>query len=113
MVTLEEAAACKRNLDKWAEEDKKFSLGSGNGFNENIYKNNELHNGPIKEDLDEDKPLEEYPGFSSFVAKERSSAVENEIKEFNNSNLEYEEDLFTESLTPNAIQENWNTPSRL
>lgn len=110
-VTLEEAAACKRNLDKWAEEDKKFSLGTGNGFNENIYKNNELHNGPIEEDLDEDKPLEEYPGFSSFVAKERSSAVGNEIKEFNNSNLEYEEDLFTESLTPNAIQENWNTPS--
>ncbi len=110
-VTKEEAAACKRNLEKWAEEDRNISLGTSTGFNDNIFKNNELHNESLKEDLDEDKPLEEYPGFSSFIGKENSSAIENKTEEFDNPNPEYGESLLTDSLTPNAIQENWITPN--
>lgn len=113
-VTLEEAAACKKNLERWIMEDNKKSFGTGTGFNDNIFKSRNVPNESLEE-FEDDRPLEDFPGFSSFIGKNQlgstgDNTVESETT--NVSDLVSEESDNMESLTPNVIQENWSTPSK-
>lgn len=119
-VTKEEAAACKKNLNRWAAIDCSPSLGStpGAGFGEWVYKDKGNQKTDIyvnEEKSDEDTDLSSYPGFASFLNKSKedtsSQVTLNEDSIENESVENCSKSNFIQSLTSNALQENWNTPS--
>lgn len=119
-VTKEEAAACKRNLDRWASIDSSPSLGSapGAGFGEWVYKEKSDYKTDTyvnEEESDEDVDLSSYPGFASFINKSKGETSSQAPLNENSIEVEsagnHSKPNFIQSLTSNALQENWNTPS--
>ena len=88
-VSEEEAAKCKSNLERWSNEDADFvSISQGKGIGEWIYKDFPSVN--IRHDW-------------SHLSTQMPSAYEEE--------KERALPLLVESLTSNAMQEDWRTPT--
>lgn len=88
-VSEEEAAKCKSNLERWSNEDADFvSISQGKGIGEWIYKDFQSKN--IRHD------------WSQF-----STQTPNEYDQ----QEEMTSPLLDESLTSNAMQEDWRTPT--
>lgn len=94
-VTEEEAAKCKANLERWSKEDVDFfNSPKVNGLGEWIYSDVR----PNNDVLHERKPLPQHPEFEKLDEEQ----------------VELEDDpmcSFDESLTLNALQEYWRTPT--
>lgn len=88
-VSEEEAAKCKSNLERWSNEDADFvSISQGKGIGEWIYKDFQYKN--IRQD------------WSQFSTQTPNVYDQQE---------EMTSPLLEESLTPNAMQEDWRTPT--
>lgn len=119
-VTKEEAAACKKNLDRWASLDSYPSFGSapGAGFGEWVYKERSDYKTDVyvnEEESDKDVDLSSYPGFASFINKSEEETPSQKLSVEKYTVEDYAEEdsepSCIQSLTSNALQENWNTPS--
>lgn len=86
-VSKEEAAKCKANLDRWSQEDKEFAyISSNDGIDERIY----YDDWPVRQN-----------SRAPFVTPIPQIYKQGGIPL----------PLLLDSLTPNAMQENWKTPT--
>ncbi len=89
-VSEEEAAKCKANLERWSQEDMEFIGGKrSNGIDEWIYKEYQ----PVKQDRGIRQEWTRLPTQILDVYEQVKTP------------------LLVESLTANAMQENWKTPT--
>ncbi len=88
-VSEEEAAKCKSNLERWSNEDADFvSASQGKGLGEWIYKD-----------------------FQSMNIRHNWSLLSTQALNVYEQQEEMTSPLLVESLTSNAMQENWRTPT--
>lgn len=91
-VSEEEAAKCKANLERWSQEDTKFTgVSRGNGIGEWIYKEHL----PAKQDSSIRQEWTRLPTQIPHVYEQEEMPLPSLI----------------ESLTSNAMQEDWRTPT--
>lgn len=93
-VSKEEAAICKRNMDRWANQDSKPSSGKGIGdyvFSKEIEEKATKWNGSFLYDNHEDRDNKEVHSTEYTNVEETPSIID--------------------SLTPGAKQKNWSTPT--
>lgn len=97
-VTKEEAAKCKKHIDRWTEEDKPKGEPTGKGIGEWIFSDEEMAeaakwNGGAA-----------YPGYKTKA--QREAEIEESWRQYREENYGLKD-----SLTPGAKQLNWKTPT--
>ena len=95
-VTKEQAAACKKHMERWAEEDSKQE-STGKGIGDWVF--------------DDDKPAKTNSNRPQYAGPYKSWAEHKAAVE-EMSRQEYEKQYgLKDSLTPGALQLNWKVPS--
>jgi hypothetical protein len=97
-VTKEEAEKCRRNVERWAKEDKPKGESTGRGIGEYIFSNEEM------------AEAAKWNGGAAYPGYKSKSQREAEIEEANRRWHEKHYGL-KDSLTPGAKQLNWKTPT--
>lgn len=109
-VSEKEAAECKKNLEKWARDDN--SMPKGGEIGNWVYQNPKIREKllkPVK--FDDSSPMDSFPIKDDFPLEHYNHTYEdvpaNEFVEEKTENAPF----LYESLTANAVQENWKTPT--
>ena len=96
-VTKEQAAACKKHMDRWAEEDSK-QTSTGGGLGDWVFSDQEI------------TEAANWSGGSSSSYRKLWAQQKAEIEEMNRHEYERQYGL-KDSLTPGAKQVKWKTPA--
>ncbi len=97
-VTKEEAEKCRRNIERWAQEDKPKGEPTGKGIGDFIFSDEEMA------EAAKWSGRAPFPGYKTKA--QREADIEESLRQYQEENYGLKD-----SLTPGAKQMNWKTPA--